>query len=58
MKALYRGIPYETSTSSINSTETHQVGIFLGNRFTIQQHNTSQRHIAAQLKYRGVDYSV
>ncbi|MGG6295930.1 DUF4278 domain-containing protein [Leptolyngbya sp. AN02str] len=57
MHVSYRGIPYETNSPVINTTESPQPGFFLGNRFAIQQHNVSQRHGAALLKYRGVSYN-
>ena len=58
MKASYRGISYETETPAIETTETQQTGIFLGNRFKLKQHQVQQRQaVPMHLKYRGVDYN-
>ena len=57
MKASYRGISYETETSAIETTETQQLGIFLGNRFKLKQHHVQQQTAPLHLKYRGVDYN-
>ncbi|HEY9642448.1 MAG TPA: DUF4278 domain-containing protein [Coleofasciculaceae cyanobacterium] len=57
MQVHYRGISYELKPPAIESTETEQTTLFLGNSCKIRQYSVKQPHLApAQLKYRGVGY--
>lgn len=57
MQLSYRGISYETTTPSIEVTETAQTGVFLGNVFPIKRLNVAQRQSSSiQLQYRGASY--
>lgn len=57
MQVSYRGIAYETQIPTIEALESHEVGLFLGNRFPIRRYATKQRSTSVQLRYRGVDYN-
>lgn len=57
MRLVYRGTTYQATASTIETAETEQPGLFLGNSFKIKQSNLTQRQSSpVQLKYRGVNY--
>lgn len=57
MKLNYRGQIYETTSPSVEMTESLQVGLFLGNRYKLKQHNICvPRQVPTQLTYRGISY--
>jgi len=57
MRLSFLGNSYEASTPDIQVTKTEHPGMFLGNRFKLQQHSAASRSHSATLKYRGVDYN-
>ena len=58
MQVSYRGIAYETQVPTIETLETQEVGLFLGNRFPIRRCTAKQQHsTSVHLRYRGVDYN-
>jgi len=56
MRLSFLGNSYESSTPSVKTIKTEHSGVFLGNRFKLQQHMAFSRHQPTTLKYRGVDY--
>lgn len=58
MQLSYRGISYESQTSSVEAVETQQTGLFLGQSFRLKHVKVAPRSIGANhLKYRGVHYT-
>ena len=57
MQVSYRGIAYETQIPTIETLETQEVGLFLGNRFPLKRYTAKQHSTSVQLRYRGVDYN-
>jgi len=57
MSLSYRGIAYQPASPAVDVTETEHSGVFLGNRFTLQQHTAVQRSTGMAMKYRGASYS-
>jgi len=58
MHLSYRGTSYKVTTPALETTETDQTALFLGNRFKVQHTTVAQRSgIVSSLKYRGVDYN-
>lgn len=57
MNLSYRGISYESASPAVDVTETEHNGVFLGNRFKLQQRTAAQRSAGMTMKYRGTNYS-
>jgi len=56
MNLSYRGISYQPASPAVEVIETEHNGVFLGNRFTLQQRTAAQRS-GMTMKYRGAAYS-
>jgi len=57
MNLSYRGISYQPASPAVEVTETEHSGVFLGNRFTLQQRTAAQRIGGMTMKYRGASYN-
>lgn len=58
MELTYRGIPYNTSAPTVESTATEETGTFLGARFPQKHYQVSYRRPSAEeLTFLGRRYS-
>ena len=58
MKLTYRGIAYEPSFPTVETTQTERIGLYRGSTVAIRQVTAKQRRSApAHLKYRGAEYT-
>lgn len=58
MKLTYRGVSYEANFSTLEATQTKQIGLYRGAPLAGKQFIINQPRLApTRLKYRGAEYT-